>query len=594
MAGFFLAGSSLCLVGAWGCGQSERHSATGRDVGAGGAAAGGTAHPGPATIGVGPEAGAGGDCERDVTLQGVVLEEPQPFDLVIVADHSKSLAWSKDELSSGLRDLLTNVRGRSVRVFLLTPTQYGADSAAAKMPTTGLPVVDWQDPETGDAYDGAVTSYTQVCTDPDGQAIDCPAPDGDVPYTVQGTWSFRAPDPVAVIRPGMTNEEFQAQKDAVRDAILAIGGTGSPHEQPLCTLDRYVSQQATALPKNAVFLLISDEDDISVPLDCLAGYQAELYMRQDIVATSPCTSNCNLYRYTMSGSTYKDGREASCATFTDTGELVADSEQPMLLYDELIESCNGYQERPCTDDERADADRYCPKGLSIFKCDRKCLTYDSTCRVDLTAADVDPCTGSFMVDEQMYLDLATYCAQFGSDYHDCAGQSLNAEYSPSLHGRYIPEPLVAGFTTSDLGNYFKDTAAQAFANGSYLLEGILLAPSFSCTLGAGQSYATNLMQLIGDDQHIFPLCESYEPALADVLDFAHTLLQTDYALALADDEHVTGVVVVSNDSSERSLAASEYSVDEEAGRLSIDVTALHDTDANLRVEISSDCRPAVR
>lgn len=56
------------------------------------------------------------------------LGEPAPFDLVIVADHSMSLAWSRDELSKGLQDLLANVEGRQVRVFLLTPTQYGASS----------------------------------------------------------------------------------------------------------------------------------------------------------------------------------------------------------------------------------------------------------------------------------------------------------------------------------------------------------------------------------------------------------------------------------------------------------------------------------
>jgi hypothetical protein len=52
-----------------------------------------------------------------------------------------SLAWSRDELSKGLQDLLTHVAGRQVRVFLLTPTQYGASSAPAKQALTGDPVV---------------------------------------------------------------------------------------------------------------------------------------------------------------------------------------------------------------------------------------------------------------------------------------------------------------------------------------------------------------------------------------------------------------------------------------------------------------------
>src|SRR6185295_3732443 len=89
----------------------------------GGGAAGRAGTSGQITV---EEGGAGGDCEREVTLQAVVLGEPAPFDLVIVADHSQSLAWSRDELSSGLRELLTHAEGRDVRVFLLTPTQYGA------------------------------------------------------------------------------------------------------------------------------------------------------------------------------------------------------------------------------------------------------------------------------------------------------------------------------------------------------------------------------------------------------------------------------------------------------------------------------------
>ena len=74
----------------------------------------------------------GAGCEREVSLQPVRLGEPQPFDLVIVADHSDSLAWSRDALASGLQDLLTNVRGRAARVFLLTPTAKNAQTMLAR------------------------------------------------------------------------------------------------------------------------------------------------------------------------------------------------------------------------------------------------------------------------------------------------------------------------------------------------------------------------------------------------------------------------------------------------------------------------------
>jgi hypothetical protein len=137
-------------------------------------------------------------------------------------------------------------------------------------------------------------------------------------------------------------------------------------------------------------------------------------------------------------------------------------------------------------------------------------------------------------------------------------------------------------------------ADAAFASGSYLLEGILYSPAFSCTLGAGQSYATNLMSVIGDSKRVFSLCDSYAPALDGVVDFAQTLLQTDYMLTLKDDEHVTSVVVQSKDHTERTLAPSDYTFDEATGKLSIHREALRGSDASLRVEVTSDCRPLVR
>ena len=77
------------------------------------------------------------------------------------------------------------------------------------------------------------------------------------------SWQFVMPEPVALLTPGMSDAEFAAEQTAVADAILAIGGTGSPSEQPLCTLSRYVRQAASMLPENVVLLVITDEDDVS-------------------------------------------------------------------------------------------------------------------------------------------------------------------------------------------------------------------------------------------------------------------------------------------------------------------------------------------
>lgn len=125
-------------------------------------------------------------------------------------------------------------------------------------------------------------------------------------------------------------------------------------------------------------------------------------------------------------------------------------------------------------------------------------------------------------------------------------------------------------------------------------EAIVFDPAFPCSLGAGQSYAANLAQFVGDRSHLFPLCKSYAPALDGVLNFAQALIQTNFPLRLADDEHVTFVHVVAKDGSERLLAGTEYAHDPKAQTLSVARTALRSTDATLRVEVTSDCRPVLK
>ena len=346
------------------------------------------------------------DCRRDVSLAGVTLSEPEPFDLVIVADNSKSLAWSRDQLAAGLRDLLTNVKGASVRVFLLTPTQYGADSAKARAPITGTPFVSWKDPATAQAYSPAVTTFEQSCTDPAGTPISCPDPEGTVSYRAHGSWTFRSPEPIAVIRPDMTDAEFQGAQQGVADQILALGGTGSPSEQPLCTLARYVTQPPSALAKNAVFLVISDEDDVSLPSDCLRGYDAELTATRQEIASTPCTSGCDMYSYSTKGTIHLAGRDVTCAAFTDTGTMIAGTEHSSAFGGDALASCDGYVSRPCTDAERADAKPACDPGQSVVKCQYRCETTDDVwCIARVTDSKVNACSQSFTFDGQTYDNL---------------------------------------------------------------------------------------------------------------------------------------------------------------------------------------------
>jgi hypothetical protein len=586
------------LAGGLACGSTHRAQPGERSLGSGGrggiAGGGGRGgHPSGSggSVTLMTDAGAGGDCERDVTLQAVVIGEPAPFDLVIVADHSQSLAWSRDELSAGLGDLLTHVQGRSVRVFLLTPTQYGASSAAARMPLTGDPVVSWQDPATEKPYEDEMTTFSEVCTDPNGASISCPDPKGTVPYEAVGTWSFRLPEPVAVIRPDMTDAEFAAEQTAVKNAVLAIGGTGSPHEQPLCTLARYVGQMPSALPKNAVIVVISDEDDVSLPADCLAGFKAELLETQQESSSSACTSNCDVYRYTMQGTVHSDSRDVTCAAFTDTGDEIPGTEQPVSIGYGNLASCDGFVAGDCSADEKTDASRFCPSGLSVVSCERRCYSGEGLCEVEVKDSAVNPCSGPFTYFGQTFPNLAAFCP---SGFSGCSGMGFNVEYASSFQGSYSPTPVVFGSSTRELGDYFRSTAATAFASGSYLLEGIVFSPTFSCTLGSGQSYATNIMQVIGDASRVFPLCASYAPALDGVVGFAETLLETEFTLTLAEDEHVTAVVIVGKNGAERTLAAGQYSFDPATGKLELAKSALSGTDATLRVEVTSDCRPLVR
>src|SRR5690606_13300305 len=93
-----------------GCGDTSPRAAAGTGnepagSGGAGAGAGSAAAATGAVVSVGQgDAGADGQCQREVTLEGVTLSAPEPFDLVIVADHSASLAWSRDELAAGLTE----------------------------------------------------------------------------------------------------------------------------------------------------------------------------------------------------------------------------------------------------------------------------------------------------------------------------------------------------------------------------------------------------------------------------------------------------------------------------------------------------------
>jgi hypothetical protein len=596
-----LALPAILVLGS-GCGASEREDSralagsAGQAAGRGGhgGSSGGSGGSGGSAGGIVVEAGGeGGDCAREVTLQAVILGEPAPFDLVIVADHSGSLAWSRDELAAGLGDLLINVQGREVRIFLLTPTQYGESSSPARKTITGDAVVAWQDPATGLPFEPAMTAYEQRCSDEAGTIPECPDPRGTVPYVVEGSWSFLMPEPIALITPDMTAAEFAAEQQAVAETILSLGGTGSSHEQPLCTLSRYVSQDPALLPENAVFLIISDEDDVSEPDDCLVSFRSELKTYQQELSSSPCSSDCDAYRYQMTGLRHWERRPFTCSGYTDTGERIPGTDMMSWYNTNSQATCDGIDPGPCTEQEVAEVQAFCDSGLLVSSCERECATQEAPCQVEFSEP-VDACNGSFTYAGGTWPNLAAYCAEQGGDWHDCVGGGVRIEYTTNYSGTYSQVNLMEGDGTAAVGDYFQATARAVFGSGKYLVEGIVFDPAFSCPLGSGQSHATNLVRTIADRSHVFSLCDSYAPALAGVLDFAQTLIQTEFTLSLKEDEQVTAVVALGEDGTERVLATSDYTFDEATGKLTVSPTAIRATDSNLRVEVTSDCRPIVR
>lgn len=523
--------------------------------------------------------GDGGDgneveCERVVSFQPVILGESQPFDLVIVADNSQSLSWSRDALASGLQDLLMHVRGRSVRVFLLTPTQYGASSALSQ-----LPKVAWQDPETGKPYSPAATSYSQQCTDPTGASIPCPTADASA-YRLDGHWDFLSPEPIAVITPTLTDAEFAAQQAAVAKKILDLVGSGSPSEQPLCTLGRYISQDHTKLPQNATFLLITDEDDVSEPKDCLVRYTKEVTSHSDVSSTVACEANCDQYRFSMQVRSQTLQTAITCVAVTDTGDAIPGTEKSVS--GPFNAGCDGGQgPGACSSFEEDDAKQRCGAGYRVSSCARKCVEDTRACE---------------FTTDQPVSDCSICVSKGTQSLGPCTAQGgVKFEYDVSYSATFQNVPLTSGSTTDALASYFRSQADSALGSTHYLVQGIVLDSAFSCPLGPGQSYAQNLARMIGARSHLFPLCESYAPALGGVLDFAKTLIQTDFTLSsLEDDEDVTAVTVIDASGAPRQLPDSQYQFDLQTRVLHIEPSAILDSDTDLRVEVTSACRPVVR
>jgi hypothetical protein len=538
-----------------------------------------------------PDAAA---CSRSVHLTAVSIARPVPFDVVIVADNSDSLSWSRSSLSAGLGNLLAHVHGHEARFFVLTTTQYGASSQKAISPFDEKPLVAWRDPSTGAAYANPVTDYAQACTDAKGAALACPATQLDAQnagiFTLNGSWQFQMPPPVAAITPQMTTAELLVQQQKVADAVLALGGGGSEQEQPICTLSRYLAQKPEALPKHVVFLVLTDEDDTSPPDACLAGYQAKK-QPSPFTGRAPCTSGCDVYSYYADRPRVEDEIRFTCLPVDDKG--TAHPEKAMDKVLQTFTSCATPSTVACPMSAAAKAADECGVGNQVQDCKLVCGPVQGFvyCSLEVPTDAIDLCSQPFDQGGMHYQNLADYCARTagGTGWDNCHHGGFKETGMTVLEQTEQKIPVVQASSTGEMIVAFKTSADRLFGPRNYSVESIILDPMFSCPLKPGQSFGANLRTLASGPGDVFPLCQDYAPALQRVQGFADYLVQSDFPLDLDPYEDVDSVVVTNRMGMQRTVQKPLFHYDRAAKVLRFDPGVLGAQDDSLSVNVARYC-----
>jgi hypothetical protein len=516
---------------------------------------------------------------------------------VIVADNSDSVSWSRNSLSAGLRNLLVRVHGHEARFFVLTSTQYGASSQAARSVYDGKELVSWRDPSSGVAHARPMTEYTQTCTDENGAVIGCPKPDpfSKTIYTVKGAWAFQMPPPVAAITPSMTAAELAVQQGRVADAVLALGGGGAQQEQPICTLTRYLRQRRTDLPANVVFVVLSDEDDISLPSACVVSYEGG-----QVKTTRPtlesCEASCSEYRYYLTAAYHEETANFVCVPIDDAGMAHPERAEKKSFFNNLPGKCTTVT-MPCGADETSRARAECGARHLLQSCTHDCTMPSGGlgCYVARPNLSLDVCTQPFVEGGKPYRNLLDYCVQtrgpgWGSECTVRGWRTVNAE---TVTKQERLEPLVNAAGSAQMIGQFKSEATSIFGAGNYFVEAIVLDPAFACPVGPGQSYAPNLRQLASGPSDVFPLCQDYAPALQRIESFAQHLIQTEYPLDLDEYEKVDSVVVTTKTGAKRTVPPGGYQYDRGAKILRFTPGALGPQDESLAVNVARYCERIV-
>jgi hypothetical protein len=594
---------ALVLVGLGGCAGSntargDDDGVSGNGSGAGSSGSGGSAAGsggranGGATGSAGTGNGGGPICQKEVTFSNVVVEKPEPFDVVIVADHSGSISWSRASLTEGLQNLLEYVHGQEVRFFLLTPTQYGASSEKA-VTAGNAPLVSFRDPVTQQAYRNAITEYTLNCTGVNGAAVDCEQREEyyGTGFTLKGRWEFQLPEPLARITPDMSESDVAAEQTKIADSILALGSDGAQIEQPLCSLHRYLGQVAAELPKHVVFLVLSDEDDASTPDQCLLSYT---YAETGEPADSPCDANCEFTRYSATFIRAVESNEYTCMPVDDDGTRHPEGSYRGGGVSGGNPECTPGPATPCGAAQQALAQEFCGEGYVAEDCMVSCGGGSGyTCFVDLPLPDisVDACSQSFSLNGTSYANIADYCERTYQDspFLECKGDTYNHGGSVRYFGMETIEKLVDVATTAELAAAFTARADAAFGAGEYFVATILHDAAFDCVLSGGQSYGTTLKTLATTPADVFPLCGDYAPALQRIRSFAQRLVKTDYHVTLKEDEELGAVSLTDRTGNERTLLPSDYDFDPATGMLSLHDGVLAPNDVSLQLRILRAC-----
>ena len=536
---------------------------------------------------------APGACGRSVTLPVGTTDggAPVPVDVVIVADNADGITFSNADLANGLKNLLANVAGQSVRFFLLSTTQYGASSKAATDQLTGKNLVSWSSSVTGAADANPVSEYSQTCLDTTGKSIPCPTEwIGTQQYSTHGEWTFTLPPPVAAITPGMTSTQIAAQQQALSSAVLALGGGGSEEEQPICTLARYITQKGFTFPQRALFLVISDEDDTNPPTDCLSAY--DFSMKQIASgARQPCASSCAGYTYEVTRPVTTATENYTCVPKDDQGNLY-----PSLGKTHTIGIGGTFTCGACNADETTLATNDCGVGYVVQNCAITCAAGSNSCSVDLPTNAVDACTQSFQQNGTTYASLVDYCAKVdfaGTADAGAWGACTVQGYNPSDAGASYSDtnektPVFAVGSSAAMVSSFKNAANGVFGATGYKVETIQLDPAFSCPIGPGQSYAPTLRTLATSSADVFSLCGSYAGALAEVQSFTVGVVG-DYPLALGPSDAISTVTVTTSSGAVRTVPAGDYSF--AGGVLTFASGTLTPGDATIQVTIAG---PACR